>query len=151
MFENSPQPEKDNAAKPPNPLDVLLAVLSKAKHKPSMFPSDPTKAAQFWIAHQEPPNEYTEAVRRELRKDGSAYFVTPYHDRIRANLKIFLTHNKIHQVFIIEAIERGIPWRGDRIEMFVQIVKQGDEMAKGHEAYIANASKVFRQLTRRAA
>ena len=151
MFEDAPTDEKKPSAKPPNPIDVLLPILRGCKRRPSMFPQDPTTAAKFWIAKQEPPNEFTEAIRQESRKDGSKYFITPYHDRLAANLKTFVQLQHIHQVFVIDAIDRGIPWRGDDIHKFTKTVEQHNEMLKDPEAYIGNASKLLREMRRGAA
>ncbi len=116
-------------------MDILKHHADKGRRKPKMFPTMLREAAQFWIAHQEPPDDRKEAVR-EVRSNGTLIgFETPYHDRLARNLKTFLRLSDLYQSLIIDAAERQIYWRGDRMGFFAKVIKQADEMAKDPEAY----------------
>ena len=142
MFNDKPQTIEN---RPPDLIDVLSRIMMRSKHKPRMFPSDPRAAASYWIAHQEPACEHTEAVERVDQGDKS-YWKTPYHDRLCGTLKIFLKLKSPQQIFVIEHIDRGIPWRGDSIEMFNLIIVETQKMQAGKEAYIEKAFEVLREF-----
>ncbi len=131
---------------PPDPRQNLMSLL--AKRKPKMFPDDHTKAAEFWMAHQEPPNEESEHITpKKSPYDGEIMgWNTPYHDRLIRNLRKFLTMGEVNQVYIIQKIENGIPWRGDDMWNFKQIVVEAEKMAKDKKPYIKKAEKVSDQV-----
>jgi hypothetical protein len=131
--------------RPPDIIDVLSKVLMRTRHKPKMFPVDPRAAASYWINHQEPAHEFTEAVQR-IEQGDKSFWRTPYHDRISGTLKIFLSLQPIHQTFVIEHIERGIPWRGDSVEMFNSVVTETQKMQADKGGYIQNALKALRDF-----
>lgn len=131
--------------RPPQVIDVLADICQHARRKPVMFPSDPRAAASYWINHQEPPNESTERPRQIKQKD-KVFWQTPYHDRLAANLRTFLQFKKIHQLFVIEAIERGIPWRGDSVEFFADIIRETDKMLANKDEYIENGLQTLKDF-----
>ena len=144
MFNAKPQAKEfDN--RPPDLIDVLSRLMMRAKHKPRMFPSDPRAAASYWINHQEKACEHTEAVEKITQSDKTCW-KTPYHDRLAGTLKIFLMLKGPQQVFVIEHIDAGIPWRGDSIEMYNSIIVETRKMQGNPEAYIQGAFKAMREF-----
>jgi hypothetical protein len=131
--------------RPPDIIDVLSSILIRHKYKPRMFPTDPRAAASYWINHQEPPHEFTEAVQFVEQGDKS-FWRTPYHDRLSGTLKIFLSLKSPQQIFVIEHIERGIPWRGDTVEMFNSIVREAQKMQADKDGYIEKALTSLRDF-----
>lgn len=144
MFNEKPEKPEFNT-RPPDIIDVLSKVMMRHKRKPQMFPSDPRAAASYWMNHQEPPHEFTEAVQRVEQGDKS-FWRTPYHDRLTGTLKIFLSLKSPQQIFVIEHIERGIPWRGDSIQMFNSIIVETQKMQAGKDDYIEDALKAMRDF-----
>jgi len=131
---------------PPNVIDMLMAILYKAKAKPQEFPVDPTSAARFWLAHQEPANDHSEAVTPITDNGEVVGWKTPYHDRVCANLKKFLLQKNIHRMFILKHIEAGIPWRGDSLKMYAEIVRETEIMMRDKQAYIQGAFTKLKQF-----
>jgi hypothetical protein len=132
------------------PIGVLMNILKrhsdKGRRKPKMFPGTVREAAQYWISHQENPDERKEQVT-EIKVNGEIVgYETPYHNRLAKTLLRFLSQKEIHQVFIIEAIERGIPWRGDEPDIFVHIVKEGDKFLADPAAYKEKFSPILAQV-----
>jgi len=149
MFDKKKEkPSFDN--RPPQIVDVLAEVFMRTKNKPQMMPSDPRAAAKYWIAHQEPANEFTERTEYVIQGDKS-FWKTPYHDRLVANARAFMGMKKIEQVFIIDHIGRGIPWRGDNMEMYKMIVDETLLMQENPQAYIEGALQKMKSFKFRTA
>ena len=135
----------------PSPTDDLMRILrhwsDSGKRKPTMFPSTLQKAAEYWMEHQEPPIDYAEDMQKIISPKGEHVgWETPYADRVCRTLRKFLRQKKIHQLFIIEAIERGIPWRGDEIGIFTEIVKEADQFHADPVAYKEKHSEQIRRM-----
>ena len=132
MFTDKPQ--KVEAKRPPPPkLDMeLKTVLGRHKGKwPRMFPRDHFEAADLWEALQEPPKDRDRPVwiGQGTKTDPTAgYWETPYIDRLRHNLRIFLSFNPADQDFIVEMIRAGYPWRGDDLDFYREVIKNTDIM-----------------------
>ena len=131
------------------PIGVLQKILrhhtDSNRRRPKMFPSAVREAAQYWLDHQEPPDDYREGVR-EIRSNGTLIaYETPYHDRVARTLKKFLALKELHQVYIIEAIEAGTPWRGDEIWSFKDIVREAEKMRQDPKAYIEKGRRMLGQ------
>ena len=142
-YSKTEEPQFDS--RPPDVVEVLAKILMRTKFKPKMFPVDPRAAASYWINHQEPPHEFTEAVQKVEQGD-KVFWRTPYHDRLSGTLKIFLSLKSPQQLFVIEHIERGIPWRGDNIQMFNSIITETQKMNTGKDDYIQGAFKKLRDF-----
>jgi len=130
------------------PEGVLIKILKRhsetGRHKPKMFPVTVLAAAQYWMSHQEPPDDYKEGVTEIFKNAVLVGYNTPYHDRLARTLKKFLRQNDIFQALIIDAAERKIYWRGDDMDMFAKIIKEADIMAKDPEAYRERHSELIR-------
>jgi hypothetical protein len=127
-------------------MSILKRHSEKGKSRPKMFPGTVREAAQYWIGHQPPPDDYREGVKKIIKNEELVGYETPYHDRLARTLCRFLVQKHIHQLFIIEAIERGIPWRGDEIGIYTEIVKEADKMLKDPESYIEEAWVKLKQF-----
>jgi hypothetical protein len=125
-------------SKPPNLIETLASIIGRARIKPKMFPTDYRGGAQFWIDRQEPANEYAEKVEKR-EENGKSFWTTPYYDRVAGNLKLFLAMTPMEQMFIIDGIESGVPWRGDSIEMYKMITVETQRMLLDRPAYIEEA------------
>lgn len=130
--------EVTSTSPPPDVVLMLANILRNSKRKPKMFPSDPIAGAHYWINHQEPANEEREKIEKRL-ENGKHFWVTPYHDRVCSTLKTFLWLKNIHQSFVIEAIERGVPWRGDKIEFYQKVIDETEKMQRNIPEYIEGA------------
>ncbi|MGB2815277.1 MAG: hypothetical protein WBC75_09365 [Dehalococcoidales bacterium] len=129
------QPFDNNTC--PTPEQSIEHFLKNTKlRKPGMFPSDPFQAARYWMAHQEPANDFTEAATPPVTKGGS--WATPYHDRLVYTLWRFMQLKGPFQVHVIENIEKGVIYRGDPIKRYLSYVEEFNRM-KAHpdrEKYI---------------
>lgn len=128
--------ESNFEAECPTPEQRLEQLLKRWKGRvPACMPSDPFQAARWWMAHQEPAEDWKEQAEKIW--DGAKFcgWATPYHDRLEYTLGHFLRLKSYHQEFIVEAHERGIPWRGEPVDVFLEVVKQADIMAADPEGY----------------
>ena len=120
--------------KPPKAVDILSMIFDKYRKRSEIIPLRPYDAAHWWMDHQEPANEMTERVERVVDKTGKVGWQTPYIDRIAATLRIFLSMNPAQQIFIIEKVQHGIPWRGDSMAFYLEVIRQTDIRDKYVEA-----------------
>ena len=60
-------------------------------------------------------------------------------------LRVFLGLKDIHQVFVIDCIDKGMTYRGEDMQMYTEIAKQYEIMWKDPEAYKEKASKHLRR------
>jgi hypothetical protein len=119
----------------PTPEQVIEQYLKRTNRRvPGMFPTDPFQAARYWMSRQPACDDFTEAARPPSTKGGD--WVTPYHDRLIYCLGRFLRLKAIHQVFVIEYIEKGIPWIGDDIDFYQSIIKESEKLQANKEKYI---------------
>jgi len=132
------------------PIGVLITILkrhsAKNRRKPKMMPSTVREAAQYWIDHQEPPNDYKEAVTENHKNGTLTGYDTPYHDRLARTLRSFLGLRSIYQAVVIDAAERGIYWRGEDMDIFPKIIIESDEMAKDPDGYKKKHSHLIQGL-----
>lgn len=129
---------------PPKVIDSLTSVISQIRgHRPKMMPRDNIAAAQFWIDHQEPADERRERPEMQTSRDGKPSWKCPYHARLIGSQRQFWAMDNLHQAWIIETIERGIPYRGDTIEQFKQVIEQAELYAKDKPAYIEKALDIL--------
>lgn len=133
MFEDEPEEEKTEC---PTPELMLEKVLKKRKSKPKMFPPDLFQAARYWMAHQEQPRKWMDDAVPNTKSGKVTSWHTPYHDRLCFNLKIFFQLKHIHQVYVIENVEAGVPWRGDPPDLYIKFVGEAQKMRSNKEKYI---------------
>ncbi len=117
----------------PTPEQVIADYLQESNCRiPKGAPADPFQFARFWMAHQPAKDGFTEAALPPVSKGGG--WTTPYHDRLIQRLKVFVRLKALHQVYIIEHIERGVAWHGDPVEHYIDIVKEYDRMREKIES-----------------
>lgn len=144
------QPYQSN--KCPTPEAVIDQYLKQQNPRiPKGAPPDPFQFARWWMAHQEEGDRFTEAASPPATKGGE--WKTPYHDRLVYTLKKFVRLSAVQQVFVIEYVEKGLPWRGDDIEDYRRYVEEWqimqDEIAAGHrEKFIDDAFKKMHKAVR---
>ena len=143
MFEDEPEAKTQVC---PTPESVLEKVLKRRNHKPKMFPGDLFQAARYWMAHQEQPRDYVDNAVPNTKDGKIIGWHTPYHDRLCVNLRIFFRLKHIHQVYVIENVEAGIPWRGDPPDNYIKVVRQAQLMAKDKGKYIENAMQALKSF-----
>jgi len=129
------------------------------------MPPAPTDAARWWIDMQEKPAPHEAPHRHPVaasngRDEKPKYrWITPYTDRLRDNLRIFLTLTHEQHRLIIAAREDDIYWRGDDVEhrnkyldgrtAFENVIYETERMRKiGVDAYKAEALQRMRKMTR---
>jgi len=144
MFDDEPE----DPGKPcPTPEEVLEKILKKRKHKPKMFPGDMFQAARYWMAHQEQPRDYVDNAVPNTKNGKIVGWKTPYHDRLAINLRLFFRLKHIHQVYVIENVEAGIPWRGDPPDIYIQVVRQAMLMKKDPKGYVESAMLALKEFS----
>ena len=141
---DAPKHERPSAA---GVLSKLLINHSKkGRRKPKMFPQDLDTAAQYWIAHQRAPDDYSEAMT-EIRDNHEVIgYNAPYIDRLVRTLRQFLNLSDIHQAFVIDCIDRGMEYRGEDMRIYTEIAKQYEIMWKNPEAYKVGNDKILRRV-----
>ena len=150
-FDHDEPDQQDAFNRPPVLAEVLAKILLESKKpRPPMFPANNFDAGQFWITKQEPPNENTEEVTPRKHNDKVVGWNTPYHDRVAYRLKAFLGHTRANQLFIIDMVDHGMPWRDESIEQCKVLIKLNEFKLKAfadgrREEYI---EAVFKQLRR---
>lgn len=142
---------KKHVADPTPPLaeDLLIRVFKswRLRNKSKHIPLDNLEAANWWMAHQE-ERQYSDLPEPMTDKDGNVKgWSTPYHDRVVYNLRRFLKMSEPEKAYIIHHIERDVPYRGDSIDFYKQVVDQAAIMAQDPDTYRDDAlrelSKIF--------
>lgn len=119
----------------PTPEAVIEQYLKITKfRKPGMLPADPFQAARYWMAHQCQADDFTEGATPPLSKGGP--WGTPYHDRLLYTLRKFLRLKAVQQVYVIEHIEKGIPWKGEDFTFYLVVVDETIKMKGDPKQYI---------------
>jgi hypothetical protein len=98
------------------------------------------------MSHQPQGDRFSEAATPPATKGGS--WTTPYHDRLIASLKKFLGLKHVQQLYIIEHVEKGIPWRGDDLDKYTDIVNEHFKMVENKEKYIEDGFKKMHKVLR---
>jgi hypothetical protein len=111
--------------------EVIRGNMNANKHHPTMMSNSPHDAALFWLRHQEPekPSDRPEWIWKS-GSDAGGSWNTPHIDRVVETLHKFLGLSSPQQVFVIEKIEAGYPYRGDSIEFYLEVIKQTDIQAE---------------------
>lgn len=149
MFEKKKALESIASARPPLVNEILVAIIRKwqSKHSSNHVPSNPFDGANWWIKLQEPADEYRDRPEPITNKEGNhTGWRTPYHDRLAGNLKTFLALSEIEKAFVIDRVQAGIPWRGDKTEMYKKICRQHEIMMIDKDEYIGHASRVLSNM-----
>ncbi len=138
--------------KPPLVVDTIHDVFFdwteiKNNSLPEFIPPNLYDAARWWIECQEKPDGRRERPRLQ-REHGRTHWITPYHDRLVFALKKYLPLTAPQQAFILEHIRAGIPWRGDEINYYNQVVEHQRMMDKNPELFKKYASKIIKQFAK---
>ena len=131
--------------RPPQIVEEMIKILGKQRRLPACMPQIKHDAAKWFIAHQEPADEYRDKPERVETKDGSGW-KTPYIDRLVSNLRIFLNYTETEQYFISEHIAEGIPWRGDSIKFYSMIIDEHRLMQEDKPKYIDRAVRKMKAV-----
>lgn len=112
---------------PPDIVDILAGFLEtwqrQARPWPEGFPAAPKQAAKVFVGLMEPPDRFRDRPSPR-HKDGKVIgWSTPYHDRLLLALQKFVAFNSVQQVYIVEHIRAGIPWRGEDGRQYAFIVE----------------------------
>jgi len=154
MVKLSARSEQDDSMfegfdKPAEPTARLVEIYARwtGTHHTEYMPAKPLEAATWWVDHQDPWNKIQERPERQNDKRGNfSGWLTPYHDRVAATLKIFLELSEPEKCFVVENIERGIPWRGDPIYLYKAIIEEHEKMAQDIDGYKGVAEKIRREM-----
>lgn len=131
----------------PTPEEVIDQYLKQKNPRiPEGAPSDGFQFARWWMSHQKPGDRFSEAATPPVMKGGS--WATPYHDRLMYTLKKFLKLKRVQQVYVIEHIEKGIPWLGDDVDKYADIVNEHHKMLQNKEQYIEDGFKKMHKALR---
>lgn len=126
-------------------LSRLLSRFQKKKKLPICMPDNPYSAAQWFISKQEQPSERDDPTPVEV--DGEIIgWNAPYVDRLKYNLRIFLSMRPDQQSWIVDRISEGIPWRGDDIKFYAEVVKHHRAMMKNKSEFVGNAKKLLQEF-----
>ena len=112
------------------------------------MPSDPLAAARWWMKIQKPPDEWADKPKQISvhGKDGMRW-ITPYADRLKHNLELFLRLQPTDQQYIVGAAEDGVYWRGDqqitaeilaKVHIDVEIANNGAEAVEKYSASLSS-------------
>jgi len=137
--------------KPPVVNESLQIIIRNwlTNHSSIHVPDNPYDGANWWIALQEPADEYRDRPEQVTNRSGDKTgWITPYHDRVANNLKIFLALTEVHKAFVVAKIKSGIPYRGDDIEMFKMVCAESEKMKANSEIYISSAKVAARGYLR---
>jgi len=125
----------------PTPEEVIAHYLANTKRRvPEGMPVDGFQAARWWMARQAPGDPFSEAATPPVKKGGE--WATPYHDRLLYTLRRFLKLKRVHQIYVIEHIDKGVPWKGDDIDLYITVVEETAVMNKSdREQYFEDGFK----------
>jgi hypothetical protein len=128
--------ERTYNTRPPDPEAALVKVYKRwrMKHSSNQIPKDFLLGAKFWLEHQEPQKENELPVAANDSK-GNQHWTTPHIERVVAAFRKFLNFNETEKAFIIHHIDHGIPYRGDDLEFYKQVVEQSKVMQEYIDKY----------------
>lgn len=145
MIDSSEAPPTVNEA-PPTVNEALAKIFKSwyiRRHSSAHVPTEIYDAVTWWIDFQEPADEDKDRPQKMTNKKGTISWITPYHDRVSYNLRMFLGMSEFQKAFIIDRIRAGIPYRGDDFEFYKMVVKQAEIMVKDPDNYIGHASEIL--------
>ena len=142
--------DKPSQESPPEIVPYLGEFLSKYKARgkrwPEIMPEGENHAARWWIDLMEPPREFGDEPQAVERDGQIRGWRTPYHDRLLFSLQKFLGFTEPQQVWIVEHVMNGIPWRGDDGKRYADIIKHHELMKKNPAAFVGQATEVLTQM-----
>ena len=105
-----------------------------------MFPAENRAAAKYWLKRQ-PEERRNERPRAKLDNNVIVGFDTPYEDRLVSALWEFIRLTPPERDFVILNIERGIPWKGEPLTLYRQIVEEAENFRSASDkgAYLTTA------------
>ena len=152
MFDDKPV-KNQSVTKPPEVMEVLIEIIKKwhdSGKRSAHAARNPHEQAQWWIRHQEPPQEFLDRPEElfDHKTGRHSGWRTPYHDRLASNLRKFLSLSEIEKAFVVDCIKSGCPYRGNDIPMLKMIRIEHDKMLANPESYKEKAFKILGTLTR---
>ena len=132
---------------PPKVEEVLVAIFEQ-KGKPDWMPADPLAAARWWMKIQKPPDEWADKPKQISvhGKDGMRW-ITPYADRLKHNLELFLKLPPTDQQYIVGAADDGVLWNGDEMPFFYAVYEETMKMKDlGSDKYRRRSAQQARAL-----
>ncbi len=141
MFDDKKEKnERTYNTKPPIPEEFLIRVYKRwrMKHSSQHIPHEYLVAANWWIDMQEVASHMEQPTIGSDSK-GNQFWTTPYIDRVVVNFRKFISLSETEKAFVIEKIKKGVPWRGDDMEMFKLICREEEKMAADKPRYIESA------------
>ena len=150
LFEKKPTTQANAQDAPPEVAEVLARFLERHQAKlrpwPESFPEGAYHAARFWIDLMEPPHPWRDVPQPRENNGKRVGWFTPYHDRLLFALQKFCKFTPPQQVWIIEHVRQGIPWRGDDGLAYAAIIDQTKAMHANPAEYVGQASAVLRGM-----
>jgi hypothetical protein len=108
--------------RPADVLDTITEHLSAygegGRRMPEPMPLVPREAAQWFIRLMGDPYSHERPRRAPLAGSQGHRWILPYHERLLAALRVFLTLTTKERQFVVEATEYGCRWRGEPIDMY---------------------------------
>jgi hypothetical protein len=152
-YKSSSDPDSPRFNKCPTPEEVIDQYLKRKNPRiPKGAPADGFQFARWWMAHQIPSDNFTEPAVPPSKKGGE--WETPYHDRLLYTLRRFLRLKAVQQVYVIEHINKGVPYKGDDLDKYIQFVEENTKKEKAKaegrfDEYVDNAFISMRKALRR--
>lgn len=157
LFAEANKTQQQSKNKPPQVIDALAKQIEKYQAKqtrrPPMMPSNAYAGAKWWLSVMESAHEYRDRVEPISRDGRIVAWKTPHHDRLLYTLNRFYSLSQPVQVWIVENMAKGIPWRGEKQAEYAAIIQIHAAMQKNPEKFKTNARGVasaFFQATREA-
>ncbi|MCI0560406.1 MAG: hypothetical protein MN733_18120 [Nitrososphaera sp.] len=129
---------------------VVNAYIASGGNLPDFMPQSPIDAAQWWIDHQQTYEEPWETPRQisVVGREEAQRWESPYVNRLRGTLRLFLGLPYQQQRYILAAWEDGVWWRGENLDWhFPLLIEEVGRMnPMGKDAYIAEAKDKRRQF-----
>jgi hypothetical protein len=123
------QPERTYDSPPPIADEqlVLIYKIWRRRHESKYIPKDFLAAAAWWLDHQEPQGR-NETPQLEHDKKGAPHWKVPFIERVAATWLTFLAFSEPQKAFVVQHIESGIPYRGDDMKFYQEVVKESAKM-----------------------
>ncbi|MBT8046520.1 MAG: hypothetical protein KJN67_05080 [Pontiella sp.] len=145
LFQDKPKASRSSSdPTPPDVVETLGEFLERYQARglrwPAGIPDGAFHAARYWVEINEDPHRYRDNPGPIYKGGALVAWSTPYHDRLLFSLQKFLGFNSAQQIWILEQIKRGIPWRGEEGKVYAAIIEQAEIMARDPAGYIGNAT-----------
>jgi hypothetical protein len=115
---------------------------------PEPCPQDVRMAFEWWTRHMQKPERPGETRMRGTLENGTPMWQEAYAERITHSFLGFCRlPRREDRFFVVDAVERGIEYRGDDIEISTMIAREHDKMkAVGLAAYRQAGLKKLKAL-----